>query len=589
MIDRMTALTFSLFENKGIYTLLLGSGLSRAAQIPTGWEITLDLARRVAAIEGVTEQGDWAAWHQERFGEAPDYSKLLDSLSVTPSERRAILHGYIEPAGEDFETEARQPTKAHHAIARLVRDGYIRVIVTTNFDRLLENALREAGVEPTVIKSEDDLAGAVPLVHSRCFILKLHGDYLDTRILNIDSELEAYGGALTDCLDRIFDEHGLIICGWSGDWDPALRAAIARTPSRRYPTYWASRGEPTAIAQDLIDHRAAQRLGIADADSFFTDLQQKIETLEAVARPHPLTTDLLVGTAKRYLAREEFRIQLADLVAAEMTRARNGAQERGLSASGQFSEAQFIERVATYEALYEPLVRIGLVMGRWGSDSEFGLARDTLQSLAQRPEPNGLVAWLQMMTYPAALFFTAYAIGAVKSGRLEMLHRWLTIPIVRDRRQEEDVAYSMLLGEHWEGSDQNLWNTLDKSRRKRTPFNDHMALLFQAWRGSEFFDDADVEVTFEWLEILVAIVMSCRSTNKERLEEILQGKDGQRNFLWTLSGRITWNCENQERLLRRMTTDPTATALLAAGFGHDREMLDLLDQNFRRVMDRARW
>ncbi|MBA4752451.1 MAG: hypothetical protein H2055_09530, partial [Sphingopyxis sp.] len=242
-----------------------------------------------------------------------------------------------------------------------------------------------------------------------------------------------------------------------------------------------------------------------------------------------------------------------------------------------------------YEALYEPLVRIGLVMGRWGSDSEFGLARDTLQSLAQRPEPNGLVAWLQMMTYPAALFFTAYAIGAVKSGRLEMLHRWLTIPIVRDRRQEEDVAYSMLLGEHWEGSDQNLWNTLDKSRRKRTPFNDHMALLFQAWRGSEFFDDADVEVTFEWLEILVAIVMSCRSTNKERLEEILQGKDGQRNFLWTLSGRITWNCENQERLLRRMTTDPTATALLAAGFGHDREMLDLLDQNFRRVMDRARW
>jgi hypothetical protein len=40
MIDPPTALAFSLFENKGVHALLLGSGLSSAAQIPTGWEIT---------------------------------------------------------------------------------------------------------------------------------------------------------------------------------------------------------------------------------------------------------------------------------------------------------------------------------------------------------------------------------------------------------------------------------------------------------------------------------------------------------------------------------------------------------------------
>ena len=37
------------------------------------------------------------------------------------------------------------------AIARLVRSGHVRVIVTTNFDRLMENALREEGIEPTVV------------------------------------------------------------------------------------------------------------------------------------------------------------------------------------------------------------------------------------------------------------------------------------------------------------------------------------------------------------------------------------------------------------------------------------------------------
>jgi hypothetical protein len=47
---------------------------------------------------------------------------------------------------------SKVPTKALHAIAWLVREGFIRVIIiTTNFDRLLDNAFREAGAEPTVI------------------------------------------------------------------------------------------------------------------------------------------------------------------------------------------------------------------------------------------------------------------------------------------------------------------------------------------------------------------------------------------------------------------------------------------------------
>ena len=62
MIDPITALAFSVYENKGVYALLLGSGVSRAAYIPTGWEVTLDLIKRVAALEGVTGQPDWAKW-----------------------------------------------------------------------------------------------------------------------------------------------------------------------------------------------------------------------------------------------------------------------------------------------------------------------------------------------------------------------------------------------------------------------------------------------------------------------------------------------------------------------------------------------
>ncbi|WP_225183745.1 hypothetical protein [Bradyrhizobium sp. NBAIM03] len=40
--DPLTQLAFSIYESKGVFALLLGAGLSRAADIPTGWEITLD-------------------------------------------------------------------------------------------------------------------------------------------------------------------------------------------------------------------------------------------------------------------------------------------------------------------------------------------------------------------------------------------------------------------------------------------------------------------------------------------------------------------------------------------------------------------
>lgn len=228
MIDPLNSLAFSIYENKAVYCVLLGSGVSRAAEIPTGWEITLDLVRRVAALEGVTDEPDWAAWFRRAHQSEPGYSDLLDQLAATPDERRAILHSYIEPTPEELEAGKKVPTKAHRAIARLVQAGYVRVILTTNFDRLMESALRDLGIEPTVIASEDALKGAVPFIHSRCYVVKMHGDYLDTRILNTEVELSKYTKAMNTLLDRIIDEHGLIVSGWSGDWDPALSSDHAR-------------------------------------------------------------------------------------------------------------------------------------------------------------------------------------------------------------------------------------------------------------------------------------------------------------------------------------------------------------------------
>jgi SIR2-like domain len=277
MIDSLVSLAHAVHSSKGVYAVLLGSGLSRAAGIPTGWEITLELISRVAVAGGVKEIDDPAEWYRETEGREPDYSALLDMLAATPEERRAVLHGFIAPKPEDVEAGIKVPTAAHRALARLAATGYIRVILTTNFDRLIETALRDAGVEPTVISSADDAVGAVPLPHAGCVVVKLHGDYLDTRIRNTPAELAHYDPRLDQYLDRVLDEFGLVIVGWSGEWDDALRSAIARCPTRRFTTWWASRGGRLQDrARDLVAGRRAQVIAIEDADNFFSSLEQKV-------------------------------------------------------------------------------------------------------------------------------------------------------------------------------------------------------------------------------------------------------------------------------------------------------------------------
>lgn len=372
--DSLTQLAFSIYENKGVYALLLGSGISRASEIPTGWEITKDLIRRVANSEGDTQSTDWAQWYHEKYGREPSYSEIVERLGGSPSERQKILESYIEPL-QDNPDGKRLPTAGHKAIARLVKQGFIKVIITTNFDRLLEMALRDEGITPDVASNEDSINGAKALTHSSCYIFKVHGDYKDARIRNTEDELRTYPDAHNRLLERIFDEFGLIVCGWSGDWDEALRNAITRAPGRRYSTFWASRGKPSERAQDLIDHRSAKVVEIAGADGFFSEVAERVEALARSSQASPVTTDMLVARVKRYVARPEHRIELEDLIRSELetATAKIDAYEAVPKKDWTRPEAMR-ERALAFEAAMEPLVQMMGVLGRWDSknDSNIG-------------------------------------------------------------------------------------------------------------------------------------------------------------------------------------------------------------------------
>jgi hypothetical protein len=284
-VDPRTALATSMYAAPGVYALLLGSGLSSAAGIKTGWQIMVDLVRRVAVAEGEDADAvlaDPTSWWTEHTGRPFGYSSVLAEVAVTPAARHAVLAEYFVPTAGDLEHGRKQPTVAHGAIARLVARGSVRVILTTNFDRLLERALEEVGISPQVISRESDLHGMAPLPHAPVTIVKLNGDYTDLDKLNTAEELSAYPERLNALLDRVLDEYGLVICGWSGEWDHALADAIARCPTRRYPTYWSVLAGLEEAGRVLAAKRDACVVKGGTADAFFDDLHDRIERLHSV-------------------------------------------------------------------------------------------------------------------------------------------------------------------------------------------------------------------------------------------------------------------------------------------------------------------
>lgn len=589
--DAATQLAFSVHENRGVFSLLLGSGLSRAAEIPTGWEITTDLVRRVATAQGVDEQDDWAKWYVEKEGKEPNYSELLGQLAATPAERRAILHSYIEPNEEDREQGRKVPTAGHKAIAKLVRGGYVRVIVTTNFDRLMENALRGVGVEPTVVASTDALEGAEPLTHSSCYILKLHGDYKDARILNTDSELQTYPDAYNKLLDRIIDEHGLIVCGWSGEWDHALRAAIVRAPNRRYPMFWASRGELRGRGAELCNARKGVTIPVADADSFFVKLVEQVETLEQSQRQNPLSVDMTVSRAKRYLAKPEYRIQLSDLVSEEVERIVARHDQGDLAPNGPVAPEDFQRRVTLYESVSEGLTKACGLIGRWGDDIQLKTVEEAIRGILSfaADTQGGRVVYLEMRSYPAVLAYQACALGLQAAERWQALHSFMGIE-VENRRARTERLLDVVGPLTWEGSKKDYWQKMPEMDRRYTPFPDHLVDgAFRKWCGTFLPPRSSVSDAFLFAEGITAI-RYIEATEKTQVQEVMSQPSTGRNYVWAPVGRAGWAWEYHERISKRFDDDNFIAVLAKAGFGRgDPELIKLAIESHRRLLGSLHW
>jgi hypothetical protein len=194
-------------------SLLLGAGFSRSAGILTAAEI-VEKQLRVHAL--LVDAPSTPAGQT-------DYTFLMSRLP--PIDRADVIRKAIDAGGGRINW-------AHLLLATLVEAGYVRRILTTNFDPLIVDALAVMGQPVRAF----DLASSghyLPNVLSPGAVVYLHGQAHSLILSNTPEELERLRQPVRSVLEDAVSDSTLVVIGYSGEGDFVFRELEPRSSSFR--------------------------------------------------------------------------------------------------------------------------------------------------------------------------------------------------------------------------------------------------------------------------------------------------------------------------------------------------------------------
>jgi len=274
LIERLLALILTPDNRlKATVSLFVGAGVSREYGVPTSAEFArLFFA---SALSGVDAEA------RRIFEATPDEQKV--EKFIAEFRRRLntqLAYSFFKKVEYDSVSKSRSSRSlTYERIVDLWRTGYINLVITTNFDSLLEKAARKVEVEDDdtfkiSVLDYNDLGRTErpPQAHSPVLV-KLAGDIDRSNMLWTETEFETKISSLvTDWLTAELHEDPLILLGYAANEAPIRRFLIG------YQAYVASVDVKERREIPNLDSLAKTR-GRAGTDHAQASAQEFVEAI----------------------------------------------------------------------------------------------------------------------------------------------------------------------------------------------------------------------------------------------------------------------------------------------------------------------
>lgn len=274
--------------------LFLGAGASVTAGIPTANGLITEIKKKRAFKA------------QIESNKPETYDQYMACLSS--KDRKKLFKKYVDKA---------KVNATHLYAAQLIAEGYIDIVVTTNFDPLIIKALHLFNVIPFSYDVSIVDKGIIT-EFDKPSVIFLHGQSHGFRQLNTEHELQLPREAIRDTFMKISQNHAWIVLGYSGN-DPVfdILCSIQNYQENLYWVCYSYFKPPNHVVDNLlsIETKGAYYIDGFNSDSFTKSLknQFKIATPKILDKPFSYVLDLtesIQKTTKIHLEKvDSFRIR----------------------------------------------------------------------------------------------------------------------------------------------------------------------------------------------------------------------------------------------------------------------------------------
>jgi hypothetical protein len=299
-------LVSAIGDKKGSFCIFLGAGAAKSSGLALGNEL------RDIILEKIYGSSNSELKFREEFGARTSKEQEI-TLEMVIQALRSRFGNKAHEFLTNFMNGGKIPSQGYWALVNLVANGFFRVILTTNFDEIMETALNEGLGRTGCIRicTSDDFKSFEPQKNPNLpQIIKFHGTYtLPSTLVASWADIQKLPSIKSEFLNYYSLYFHVIFVGYSGR-DPDIRKTLLKASvSKRMKIFWVSPNDLEKAAVEVLGWFDSENNHIRmTSDDFFIELEDRLTKAEARLENEVSATIIGLGAYNENTAIDAFEI-----------------------------------------------------------------------------------------------------------------------------------------------------------------------------------------------------------------------------------------------------------------------------------------